>query len=158
MSTSRSILVRSATSYTSKTAPHTARAAPDPLGRSKCTRRKRYLMLVAALDALYCGSCEGRRQRRASRGGRVVMRRSDGGCTWVEKFGIHLARTVIADLGGVRRAFLCQPGEQRPCARSCAAAGCRTSDRVVAVEVGSRGRAGRAQTAARCATWASGPR
>ena len=65
---------------------------------------------------------------------------------------MHLVRNAIADLGGVRCVFLCQPADQRLRARSCAAAGRRMTDSVVVVEVGIRGRAEAAQTSARCAT------
>ena len=46
---------------------------------------------------------------RASRGGQVVMRQSDGDGRWVSKFGMLLAQNAIADFGGVRCAFLRSP-------------------------------------------------
>ena len=93
-------------------------------------------MLSAALDAHLLLLLSGPDAEIARRGGQVVMRGSDGGRRWVEKFVIYLAQNAIADLDGVRCAFLCQPAEKRPCARSCVVAGRRCTDSVLVVEVG----------------------
>ena len=81
----------------------------------------------------------------------MVVKQSDEGSRRAGKFGTHLAQMGIADFAGVRRAFLHQLAEERLRARSRAAAERRTSGCVVVVEVSIRGRAGRAQTTARCA-------
>ena len=56
--------------------------------------------------------------------------------------------------------LLAQPADQRSCDHFRAAAGRRLSESIVVVEVGIQGRAGRVQTAARCAKavlWGCGP-
>ena len=52
--------------------------------------------------------------------------------------------------------LLCQPADQRHAASFCAAEEHNTADSVKVVEVGTRGRARRAQTATRCPTWVRG--
>ena len=52
--------------------------------------------------------------------------------------------------------LLCQPADQRHTASFCAAEEHNTADSVGALEVGTRGRARRAQMATRCPTWVRG--
>ena len=62
----------------------------------------------------------------------------------------------IADLRSSRCVLLSQPAHQRHAASFCAAEEHNTADSVEVVEVGTRGRARRAQTATRCPTWVRG--
>ena len=84
------------------------------------------------------------------------MSRSVRGGTRVQKFRTPLVQIVNADLGGERCVLLCQLADQRHAASFCAAEEHNTADSVEVVEVGTRGRARRAQTAARCPTWVRG--
>ena len=86
------------------------------------------------------------------------MRRSVKGGSRLHKVGTHLAPAAIPVLAGLRCVLLRQPGSSGSCALFCAAAERCSSGCVVVVEEGIRGRAGRAQTAARCATSGFGPR
>ena len=86
------------------------------------------------------------------------MRRSVKGGSRLHKVGTHLAPAAIPVLAGLRCVLLRQPGSSGSCALFCAAAERCSSGCVVVVEEGIRGRAGRAQTAARCATSGCGPR
>ena len=76
----------------------------------------------------------------------------------MHKVGTHLSPAAIPVLAGLRCVLLRQPGSSGSCALFCAAAERCSSGCVVVVEEGIRGRAGRAQTAARCATSGCGPR
>ena len=86
----------------------------------------------------------------------VVISGSVRGGTRVQKFRTPLVQIVNADLGGERCVLLCQPADQRHAASFCAAEEHNTADSVKVVEVGTRGRARRAQTATRCPTWVRG--
>ena len=85
-----------------------------------------------------------------------MVQPSDARGRGVEKIGTHLAQIVIADPASVRCALLRQPADQCACAHLRGGGEPCASVFVVVVEVGIRGRAGRAQAAARCATWVRG--
>ena len=91
-------------------------------------------------------------QRRARVGREVVINPSVRGGKRVQKFRTHLVQIFNADLGGARCVWLCHPADQRHTAILCAAEEHSTLESVEVVQVGTRGHAKQAQTAARCPT------
>ena len=95
-------------------------------------------------------------QRRARVGREVVINPSVRGGKCVQKFRTHLVQIFNADLGGARCVWLCHAADQRHTAILCAAEEHSTLKSVEVVQVGTRGHAKQAQTAARCPTWVRG--